>query len=206
MEWLSLAEYSMKHKVSISTLRRRIKAEDIQFKLEDGKYLILDSQENLVRSETVEDQFETFQSGFNPGPSPGNSSSAVSVTYNLESPEQFRVENIVRSYEQRNDKFAAHKAESKKPMTPPPATQVRTTPTVFPPAPSSPPPGLNHNEAGESVLTAANRLLTDLKKAYTQVLQEKEQVISDLREENSDLKTLIKVLESENDRLREYRV
>lgn len=203
MEWLSLAEYSMKHKVSISTLRRRIKAEDIQFKLEDGKYLILDSQENLLRSETVEDQFETFQSGFNPGPSPGNSSSAASVTYNLESPEQFRVENIVRSYEQRNEKSAAHRTEQKKHTAPP----VRATmqPTVFPPIPSTPPPGFSHNEAGESVLTAANRLLTDLKKAYTQVLQEKEQVISDLREENSDLKTLIKVLESENDRLREYR-
>lgn len=189
MEWLSLAEYSIKHKVSISTLRRRIKAEDIQFKLEDGKYLILDSQENLRKSESAEDQFETFQSGFNPGPSPGNSSSAVSVTYNIESPEQFRVENIVRS----------------KPTTPPAMEIKRTLNTVFPPPPSTPPPGLGHNEAGESVLTAANRLLTDLKKAYTQVLQEKEQVISDLREENSDLKTLIKVLESENDRLREYR-
>lgn len=197
MEWLSLAEYSIKHKVSISTLRRRIKAEDIQFKLEDGKYLILDSQENLRRSESAEDQFESFQSGFNPGPSPGNSSSAVSVTYNYESPEQFRVENIVRS------------KPIVKPNGMPQAGFLETKPaktsTVFPPLPTTPPPGLGNTEAGESVLTAANRLLTDLKKAYTQVLQEKEQVISDLREENSDLKTLIKVLESENDRLREIR-
>lgn len=196
MEWLSLAEYSMKHKVSISTLRRRIKSDDIQFKLEDGKYIILDSQENLRKSESAEDQFETFQSGFNPGPSPGNSSSAVSVTYNFESPEQFRVENIVRS---------KHTAPAVAPQNTLLETRPAKTQTVFPPPPSAPPPGLNHNEAGESVLTAANRLLTDLKKAYTQVLQEKEQVISDLREENSDLKTLIKVLESENDRLREYR-
>ncbi|MBC7753352.1 MAG: hypothetical protein H7Z71_03875 [Moraxellaceae bacterium] len=57
-------------------------------------------------------------------------------------------------------------------------------------------------ETGESVITAANRLLADLKKAYTQVLHDKEAQISDLREEISDLKTLIKVLESENDRLR----
>ena len=203
MEWLSLAEYSMKHKVSISTLRRRIKSEDIQFKLEDGKYIILDSQENLRKSESAEDLFETFQSGFNPGPSPGNSSSAVSVTYNFESPEQFRVENIVRS--------KPTSQPTAKPATFPQTTFLETRPaktnfktnTVFPPVPSMPPAGLSHNEAGESVLTAANRLLTDLKKAYTQVLQEKEQVISDLREDNSDLKTLIKVLESENDRLRE---
>ena len=43
--WLPLAEYSMKHKVSISTLRRKIKAADIQYRLDDGKYLILDSAE-----------------------------------------------------------------------------------------------------------------------------------------------------------------
>jgi hypothetical protein len=40
--WLALTEYSNKHRVSISTLRRRIKAEDIRFRFEDGKYLILD--------------------------------------------------------------------------------------------------------------------------------------------------------------------
>lgn len=196
MEWLSLAEYSIKNKVSISTLRRRIKSEDIQFKLEDGKYIILDNQENLRKSESAEDQFESFQSGLNPGPSPGNSSSAVSVTYNFESPEQFRVENIVRS------KSAAQTAAPQNTLL---EARPAKTNAVFPPPSSTPPPGLNQNEAGESVLTAANRLLTDLKKAYTQVLQEKEQVISDLREENSDLKTLIKVLESENDRLREIR-
>ncbi len=45
--WLPLAEYSMKHNVSISTLRRRIKNEDISYKLDNGKYLIFD--------ETLED-------------------------------------------------------------------------------------------------------------------------------------------------------
>lgn len=178
MEWLSLAEYSMKHKVSISTLRRRIKAEDIQFKLEDGKYLVLDSQENLRKSQSAEDQFEVYQTS----PSQANSSTAASITYNLETPDQFRVENIVRSGVEKKIKEAS-----------------------LPSLPKVPPPSLPTTEAGESVLTAANRLLTDLKKAYTQVLQEKEQTISDLREEVSDLKTLIKVLESENDRLREIR-
>ena len=57
-------------------------------------------------------------------------------------------------------------------------------------------------EMGESVITAANRLLSDLKKAYTQVLQEKESQIQELRQEIADIKTLVKVLESENTRLR----
>ena len=58
------------------------------------------------------------------------------------------------------------------------------------------------NTADEPILTAANRLLSELKKAYTQILQEKEEQILHLKEEVSDLKTLVRVLESENDRLR----
>ena len=54
----------------------------------------------------------------------------------------------------------------------------------------------------EPILTAANRLLSELKKAYMQILQEKEEQILHLKEEVSDLKTLVRVLESENDRLR----
>ncbi len=124
--WLSLNEYSNKHKVSISTLRRKIKSTEIEFRFDDGRYMILDS--------------------------------APSLTATLG--EQHRPSL-------KSDVF--HETAK---------------------------------ENGESVITAANRLLADLKKAYTQVLHDKEAQISDLREEISDLKTLIKVLESENDRLR----
>ena len=51
-------------------------------------------------------------------------------------------------------------------------------------------------------MTAANKLLNELKKAYTQILQEKEEQIFQLKEEVTDLKTLVRVLESENDRLK----
>ena len=124
--WLSLNEYSNKHKVSISTLRRKIKSTEIEFRFDDGRYMILDSAPSL----------------------------------NVTPGEQHRPSL-------KSDVF--HETAK---------------------------------ETGESVITAANRLLADLKKAYTQVLQDKESQISDLREEISDLKTLIKVLESENDRLR----
>jgi riboflavin biosynthesis pyrimidine reductase len=53
----------------------------------------------------------------------------------------------------------------------------------------------------EPILTAANRLLTELKKAYMQILQEKEEQIMHLKEEQADLKTLVRVLEAENERL-----
>ena len=40
MSWLSIMEYSIKKGVSPSTIRRRIKNKTIEFKLENGKYLI----------------------------------------------------------------------------------------------------------------------------------------------------------------------
>lgn len=134
--WLSLTEYSNKHKVSISTLRRKIKSTEIEFRLDEGRYMILDSAEQYAHEVA---------------PSPSSSSS------------------LTEQYRPSLKSDALHEATK---------------------------------ESGESVITAANRLLADLKKAYTQVLHDKEEQISDLREEISDLKTLIKVLESENDRLR----
>jgi len=50
--------------------------------------------------------------------------------------------------------------------------------------------------------SAAAKMLEELKKAYTQILHEREEQITLLKEEISDLKTLVRVLESENERLR----
>ena len=133
--WLSLTEYSLKHHVSISTLRRKIKADDIQYKLDDGKYYIFDEPQQQHR----------------PSLSSENSSEATD-----KSNSSIQKSSII-------------KTEISKPE-------------------------------GESVITAANRLLADLKKAYTQVLHEKEEQIIYLKEEISDLKTLVKILESHNQR------
>jgi hypothetical protein len=132
--WLPLADYSMKYKISISTLRRRIKTEDIQYKFDDGKYLILD-------------------------------------------------EPVTASTNQVQEHRPSLKSDVEAGMMKASSLEAKT-------------------ESGESVITAANRLLADLKKAYTQILQEKELQIQRLSSEISDLNTLIKVLESENHRLR----
>lgn len=52
-QWLPLIEYSIKTGVSLSTIRRKIKSNSIQFRLEKGKYLILFEQKDLttVRAE-----------------------------------------------------------------------------------------------------------------------------------------------------------
>lgn len=56
----------------------------------------------------------------------------------------------------------------------------------------------------EPIFASANRLVGELKKAYMNVLQEKEEQIIQLKEEVTDLKTLVRVLEVDNDRLRRY--
>ena len=46
--WLPLMEFAMKHNISLSTLRRHIKASKVSYKVEEGRYLLWDeSDENL---------------------------------------------------------------------------------------------------------------------------------------------------------------
>jgi hypothetical protein len=40
MHWLPLTEYALRSGMSISTLRRKIKSNSIEFKMEEGRYLI----------------------------------------------------------------------------------------------------------------------------------------------------------------------
>lgn len=44
--WLPLIDYSVKTGVSLSTIRRKIKSNSIQYRLEKGRYLILHSEAN----------------------------------------------------------------------------------------------------------------------------------------------------------------
>lgn len=177
--WLPLAEYSLKHKVSISTLRRKIKAADIEYRLEDGKYFILDSAEDHR-------------------PSLNRDTASAEVSPKIETQNYQR--NVIMS--QNSPQNISQNSILSQMQTPQNFQQTMTTHTG-PQAASVAGSPLASNGGGESVITAANRLLADLKKAYTQVLQDKELQIQSLREEISDLKTLIKVLESENDRLRD---
>ena len=171
--WLPLAEYSMKHQVSISTLRRRIKTEDIQFRFSDGKYLILDdAPKNRAETETHR-------------PSLSRESNQVSAQ---------ALQNI-------KDAISTMASQAEPFIEPPVIPKM----PIQAQAPVTNSEKFNVNETGESVLTAANKLLVDLKKAYTQILHEKEEQIMVLKEENVDLKTFIKILESENSRLHEIK-
>jgi predicted DNA-binding transcriptional regulator YafY len=122
-EWLTLNEYSSEYGVSVSTLRRRIKAKQIKFKLIQGKY--------YLPKHSLPPQKEAF------APVPATKSSSNSG---------------------------------------------------------------NHKQ-DENTFQTARVLLDELKKAYLQSLQSKEDQIIQLKQQITDLKTLVMYLERENSRL-----
>jgi hypothetical protein len=151
--WLPLMDYSSKYKVSVSTLRRRIKAEDIKYRLDDGKYFIIDEPMSThQRIHRPSPDSELVEVGTHQGNMQTRDEAPISL------PDKTDI----------SDKIAKAKND-------------------------------------EPILTAANKLLTELKRAYTVILQEKEEQILYLKEEVSDLKTLVRVLDSENARLRGHK-
>ncbi|MGE0764793.1 MAG: hypothetical protein AB7N80_16085 [Bdellovibrionales bacterium] len=133
--WLPITEYAGKYRVSISTLRRRIKTGEIEYSFQEGKYLLKDSP----------------------------------------------LTNTTQA-----------------PATVAPPHKVNGGGAVNPPSVQVP----VDSEENSPILATANRLLNELKKAYSLILQEKEEQVLTLKEEVADLRTLVKVLESENERLR----
>jgi hypothetical protein len=52
-DWIPLLEYALKKGVSLSTLRRHIKAGKIPFKVEDGRYLLFDDSKESTHPTLV---------------------------------------------------------------------------------------------------------------------------------------------------------
>ncbi len=150
---MTLGEYSNKYKVSVSTLRRRIKKQNIEFKFDHGKYFIIDKplHEHALPPRKV------TQKDLAP-PQTFNLSQELSDISNIKSQES------VKSSEEKSSEL------------------IKTSEKL--------------SEA--SFAETANRLLEELKKAYMLILSEKEEQVLYLKEEISDLKTLVRVLESEN--------
>jgi hypothetical protein len=140
--WMTLVEYSNKYDISISTLRRRIKNNEIAHQSDNGKYLVED----------------------------------------IHPKDSLRLA--------REQKIAETKTEKQIPVLKAAATPSKKSNDL----------DSSRFESNEAVFTTANRLLDELKKAYSFILQEKEEQIIALRSELSDLKTLVRVLEDELDR------
>lgn len=131
--WISLVDYSMKYSISVSTLRRRIRDQGIHFRLEQGRYLLLD--EPSIKANTV-----------------------------LNVPKIS--DAFVESYKE--EKSREEKLDREE----------------------------NEEPRSSELVKTVNQLLEEIKKAYTLVLQEKEEQILQLKKELTDLKTLVQVMES----------
>lgn len=135
--WLLLTDFASKYRISVSTLRRRIKAGQQEHRFEGGRYYLPDVPVPHDEPAT----HAPVKQGSVAGSQPMGSQTAASIL-----------------------------ASS---MTP----------------------------GDEPLITTTSKLLNELKQAYTLILHEKEEQIIHLKEEIADLKTLIRVLESENARL-----
>lgn len=121
--WLPLNDYANRYKLSVSTVRRRIKSQKVKFKFDDGRYFIFD---------VMNDQ---------------------------------------------NSLLTSH-----------PEDTIAST--------------MSKNVVNEAATFPMKLLLDELKRAYLETLQSKEDQILHLKQQVSDLKTLVMCLEKENSRVK----
>ncbi|MEZ4870946.1 MAG: hypothetical protein R2827_01620 [Bdellovibrionales bacterium] len=149
--WISLNEYANKHNISVSTLRRRIKKDNLLTEMVQGKYYVKD----IALDEHVVKTKQALVSE-----APAQEIPAEPNQDELESLSQASLNTVNR-----------------------------------PPTPFS-------DSQDASIFAVTQDLLGELKKAYMQVLQEKEEQILLLKSEIDDLRTLTHAFESDNGRLR----
>lgn len=162
IKWLPLTEYSNKYRVSISTLRRRIRMDRAEVSYLDGKYLLKDAPLSDHRSKKQRSQ---SRMDIVPPPPP-----PILLDFDLE-----------------NDDLQVQQK--------PPAQPVSTPPTMKPVEATQ---VEKHNDMS---MNSHNLYLNELKRAYSLILQEKEEHVLILKDEIADLQTLVKVLERDNNRL-----
>jgi hypothetical protein len=245
--WLPLTDYSSKYKISVSTLRRKIKADDIKYHFQDGKYYIFDEpiksafksspslnsldglNSDLIFDDEILNDLDTASEPIETEKVYSNRQQPVSTALSQQAYNPDFLENLKKSANAKLPQVKMQQGmisqQQKQQQTLRPQAAINIEEEYFfrkdNPAVSSPLERAEATQAefenptlrefsdkiskigtNEPVLTAANKLLNELKKAYTQILQEKEEQMMILKEEVSDLKTLVKVLESENDRLK----
>ncbi len=178
-EWITLSDYSSKYRTSISTLRRRIKSEEIKYVFENGKYFLPDLSPHLV--------VETKKSFSHAPPK----SEDITLGQSISEKDFLGFEESLDldfDLELKKDKrFESEISFLDQVKSPPQFTRSQSSSE-----------SIQIQNILSPLLDQMNR---ELKKAYSATLQEKEEQIIILKEQVADLKTLINFLESENKRL-----
>ena len=249
-DWVSLTQYANKYNVSISTLRRRIKAQQVEFVYEGGKYLLLDRP--------LQHQKKVFDKGITRNTTNENLNiqkiGSLPLNYqgldlepldNLDNQEEDR--SLPTDYPNKNvDEFFDPNENLDAIVAPPQSdrnfgesiekglgkTLSETEKEILSDLPpvhevvSSSEETLSETEKKvlavtrcdllneetvekssqvKDILATTNRLLEELKKTYSLILQEKEEQLILVKDEVADLKTLVCVLEDKNRHLGEQK-
>ena len=138
--WIPLTEYSNKYQVSISTLRRRIRANRVECIYEDGKYLLKD------------------------------------LSLKDHRPNKQREDRIISAPPQPPNTTSSHLGSSLELSQPPSAQPVSPPPPIMKPVEAQ-------NSQSNKDCTAHLTYLNEIKKAYSLILQEKEEQVLILKDE-----------------------
>ena len=242
---ITLSDYSSKYGVSISTLRRRIKTQRVEFIYKDSKYFLLDKplgyhRKNMGRFLDTED-FGIISNG---GESDSSHTSPVKMDNHKEHQPSDTSQEVLGSQptEASNNQADPLKdtqhwqkgdlntlsdlmnhlgsTQSEDGQNKPPheqldhldSSQSKANQNKIPPHEQRKDPNkdilfIAHQLEKsikphvKDVLATTNRLLDEIKKTYSLILQEKEEEIIFLKDEMTNLKTLVCVLEDENKKL-----
>lgn len=195
LNWISLADYSAKYKVSISTLRRRIKNEQIEYAFDNGKYFLPD-----LNIRNISKAKKSFSQAAPPQVNPAsiNSSNGLQLGQHFFGKDFLESLNepVQMDEEQDVDDFSASYPFAVPRSAMPVETQVSSVPQTML---KKEDPKMDSNS--ESMKEVLDHMTKEIKKAYSAILQEKEEQLFILKEQVVDLKTLVNILESENKRL-----
>lgn len=198
LNWIPLADYSAKYKVSISTLRRRIKNEQIEYAFDNGKYFLPD-----LNIRNISKAKKSFSQAAPPNASPKLSHQEEGMQLGQHFFGKDFLESLEESFEESNgaeahDAFVSSFSFPTQPETPKSvARNMSAIPAI------NDDEELRRSETSESMKEVLDHMTKELKKAYSAILQEKEEQLFLLKEQVVDLKTLVNILESENKRLLE---
>lgn len=178
-EWITLSDYSSKYRTSVSTLRRRIKKEEIQYVFENGKYYLPDlSPHQIVEAKKSFSHAPPKTEDFSLGQSIREKGflgfeESLDLDFDLEL--------------KKDKNFESEIAYMNNQKSPPQFTRSQSS---------------EESIQIQNILSPLlDQMNKELKKAYSATLQEKEEQIIILKEQVADLKTLINFLEAENKRL-----
>ncbi len=193
--WLDLNEFATKYKVSLSTLRRRIRLGEIENFFKDGKYWVPDEpiSKNARQRERVMSHHPK---------TPQKAEGAKFVKPETEMSVKLETEPPIKTVEPTSH-IQLQKFMAAADLAPDPAAVNTPTPTAV-----NATPHMRSAKINDEVQPALElrKLVSELKSAYVTVLHEKESQITQLKEEIADLKTLVKILESDNERLKDISI